>query len=609
MFRRNRVTARARRVTPPLAVLLLIGALIPSMVFAATVAELLKRAASDPWVMSCTSGAELATCTKSSRLGPWQMQVKPGSGPIVSVVTAVQKSPPLDATATAWMIDMHQFACGDPKGVDAFVSAVAQMTLTSKLREIKDTIGTCDFVGGLYGGATAAPVYRVTSTQLPPPPTPRPTPTATPNPSATPGPSATTGPTAKPSATPIGSARPTPSPSAAPSGSPRASASVAPTGSPAASADASPSAGPSPVVGGVQTGPPPTPDPTGPIALPAEATPTPTPAPTHPTFEQSVAGITDVNTDTGAIGGSLLLALLMLLIIGFAGELFNNTIENNYSIIAGWLKRGPLGVMRNAGGRLFGEARIGLVAFLLLTTLVSCFVDPYFGLDLRSLGEFFGMLAGLVIVLASFKLPPMLAHKRKTGELGQLRPLPWALVIAVVFVLVSRIGNLQPGYLYGIVLGAIFVKEVSPQDEGRETFYGSVWTLGAAAVGWLALTWLHGLGVDPNGFAITLLATACAAVTVAGLEATAFGLMPLRFMPGYAVYRWNRLGWALLWGLSLFGFLHILIAPSSGYVSELSPSAFAAALGVFAAFGALSILTWGYFRFRRPTPTLEIRFD
>jgi hypothetical protein len=136
-----------------------------------------------------------------------------------------------------------------------------------------------------------------------------------------------------------------------------------------------------------------------------------------------------------------------------------------------------------------------------------------------------------------------------------------------------------------------------------------VWTLGAAAVGWLALTWLHGLGVDPNGFAITLLATACAAVTVAGLEATAFGLMPLRFMPGYAVYRWNRLGWALLWGLSLFGFLHILIAPSSGYVSELSPSAFAAALGVFAAFGALSILTWGYFRFRRPTPTLEIRFD
>lgn len=97
-------------------------------------------------------------------------------------------------------------------------------------------------------------------------------------------------------------------------------------------------------------------------------------------------------------------------------------------------------------------------------------------------------------------------------------------------------------------------------------------------------------------FAETTFSMSCQA-----LEATTFGLMPLRFMPGHTVYKWNRLGWALLFGLSIFGFVHILIGPSSGYVSDLSPQAFIAALGVFAAFGALSILTWGYFRFR-PTP-------
>lgn len=331
------------------------------------------------------------------------------------------------------------------------------------------------------------------------------------------------------------------------------------------------------------------------------------PEPTAPTFEQSVLGITAVNTDTGAIGGSLLLALLMLLIIGFAGELFNNTVENNYSVIAGWLRKGPLGALRNFGGSFLGEARMGLVSFLLLTALVSSFVDPHFGFDLRSLGEFLGFLVGLVIVLMSFKLPPMLAHRRRTGDLGRLRPLPWALVIAGVFVLISRIGNLQPGYLYGIVLGAIFVKEVSPREEGRETFFGSLWTLGAAVLGWIGLQWVHGLGLNSQDPLVTLVATACAAVAVAGLEATAFGLMPMRFMPGYAVYRWNRVAWAVLWGISLFGFLHILIAPTSGYVSQLSPSAFAAALGVFAAFGAVSILTWGYFRMRPKDP--EIRFD
>jgi hypothetical protein len=179
-----------------------------------------------------------------------------------------------------------------------------------------------------------------------------------------------------------------------------------------------------------------------------------------------------------------------------------------------------------------------------------------------------------------------------------LRPLPWALVIAGLFVLVSRITSLQPGYLYGIVLGAIFIKDVGDREEGRETFYGSLWTLGAAVAAWLALGWLRGQGLAQDGFGVTLLSTAFAAILVAGLEAAAFGLMPLRFMPGHSVYRWNRLGWALLFGLSVFAFVHILIGPSSGYVSELSPGAFTAALGVFAAFGALSIGTWLFFRVR-----------
>ncbi|MEO5704142.1 MAG: FGLLP motif-containing membrane protein [Candidatus Limnocylindrales bacterium] len=597
-----------RRTALLLAVLAAIGVVVPAIILAATVGQLQTKATTAPYNMTCTPSAVDVLCNApASRLHPlWKAKITPASGQEDTLGTSASTGQlPLDATSRAWMIDMHTLACGNQKGVDAFVNAVADLTKSANLGPAN--IGNCTFTGQLVAPGTTVPVYVVNSVFVPPPPTPtagptaspaptaKPTPMPTPMPTPKPTPKPTAAPTLAPTASSASTASATPAPSVAPSASP----SVAPSDTPSAAPTATPSATPAstPVNGVEQTPAPP------PSAPPGASSPTP--GPTAPTFDQSVLGVTDVNEDPAAIGGSLLLALLMLLIIGFAGELFNNTVENNYTEISGWFKKGPLGSLRRMGGKLGGQARIGLLLFLGLTALVSSFVDPNFGPDLRSLGEFLGFLVGLIVVLATFKLPQMLAHRRTTGELGKLRPLPWALIIAALFVLISRIGNLQPGYLYGIVLGAIFVKDVSDKEEGRETFYGSLWTLAAAFLAWLALNWARGLGYDPNGFGITLLSTAFAAILVAGLEATAFGLMPLRFMPGHTVYKWNRLGWALLFGVSVFGFIHLLIGPTSGYVSELSPGAFIAALGVFAVFGALSILTWGYFRFR-PQPTTDI---
>ena len=531
----RRSSARRSAVAVALAIVL---AALPSVALAATVAELTTLALQASG-MTCTPAATSVTChAPANRFHPdWTAFITPASGPEATLDTAVQTGQlPLDVNSRAFMTQMHQLACQGPKGaVGAFVNAVGDLTKSNSLGPV--TIGGRTFTGKLSAPGTTVPSYVVSSVVLPPTPPP-PTPTAAPTPKPTP----------KPTPTPLPSPTlaPSPSPSIAPSASPSPAPTLAPTPAATLANGAEATAGPQAteptgIAGGGGSG----------------------PAPSLPTFSQSVLDLTAVNTEAEAVGWNLLLALLLLLIIGFAGELFNNTVENNYSEISGWFRKGPLGWLRRMGGKVGGEARTGLLAFLGLTALISCFVDPHFGLDGRSLGEFLGFLVGLIVVLASFKLPMMLAHRRKTGDLGRLRPLPWALVIAALFVLVSRLGNLQPGYLYGIVLGAIFVREVPAKEEGHETFYGSIWTLGAAALGWLGLTWVRSLGFDPNGFGVTLLSTAFAAVLVAGLEATAFGLMPLRFMPGHAVYRWNRLGWGLLFGLAVFAFIHLLISPCS----------------------------------------------
>jgi hypothetical protein len=167
-----------------------------------------------------------------------------------------------------------------------------------------------------------------------------------------------------------------------------------------------------------------------------------------------------------------------------------------------------------------------------------------------------------------------------------------------VFVVVSRAADLQPGYLYGIVLGIVFGSKDAPRDEGREQAAGAAWTLAVAIAAWLLLGWLRSTSPDPSDFVGIAAQTALAAVMVAGIEAVALGMVPFRFLPGAAVYRWSRVAWAALFGIGVFAFVHVLIGPNLGYLSELSVAGLVAAAAAFVAFGIISLAVWGYFRFR-----------
>lgn len=247
---------------------------------------------------------------------------------------------------------------------------------------------------------------------------------------------------------------------------------------------------------------------------------------------------------------------------------------------------------------------IRIAVAVLVAAVISSFLSPNLGFDSTSLATFLGFVVALVVVLVTFELPGLLEHRRVTGEMGRLRVLPWALVLAALFVVISRLAALQPGYLWGVVLGVVFLGPADEAVEGREAAAGALWTLAISVGAWFALGWVRtSLGTDVS-FLSLLVQTALAAIVVSGLEAVAIGLLPFRFMPGVAVYRWSRLAWALLTGASLFGFIHILIGPTSGYLADLAAPAWLAALGIFAAFGIFTILFWGWFRFR-PSPVTE----
>lgn len=305
-----------------------------------TVAQVVAVATGPPnFYMTCTPGAAQVDCFESviDEFPQGSATIKPAAGALTEVVTSVgawsnghrHELLPADR---AWMSAIHAVGCVDLNGVSKFLdglsAAFEDLEVSGSYGPL--VTGECSLFGtfSLAGSSRSCPVYgcyTVTGTLLPgafPTPTPAPTPAPTPPPVVTPPPTPTPAPT--PTATP--SPTPTPTPSSTPTASP--------TPTPR------PSATPEQTVAGITFAPEPSP-------------PLPDIAGDPAGWAASVHDPADVSTDPAAMGVSALLALLLLLFMGFVGELFNNTVKANYDEISGWWHEGWIGRLAAAWGSLW----------------------------------------------------------------------------------------------------------------------------------------------------------------------------------------------------------------------------------------------------------------
>lgn len=333
-----------------------------------------------------------------------------------------------------------------------------------------------------------------------------------------------------------------------------------------------------------------------PSAAPAApAAPSPS-APVRRPFAESVPTLSEVSTEPIALLQSGLLAALVVFLMPFPGQLFNSTLEAHEDEVKRWFRIDRLGSAARGLGA-FWASWPGVVTFTLVTAAMYGLLDPGFGFDLASLATYLGMLLGIVLVTAAFAIPAVLAH-RHIGDAPVVKAVPVSLLVGVACVLVSRLTGFQPGYLYGLLIGLVFARELSLADEGLTTAIGATLMLIVAFAAWLGL----GILPDGDGFGLVVARTTLAALMVAGLEGVVFGLLPMRFLPGQPLYEWSRVLWGLLLGIGAFAFFHILVNPASGYLSDTSRTPLLTVLGLLIGFSLVSVAFWAWFRFR-PEPS------
>lgn len=322
-------------------------------------------------------------------------------------------------------------------------------------------------------------------------------------------------------------------------------------------------------------------------------------------FVRAVPAPGGLSTDARVLAANALLALIVVLLVAFPAELFNSTLDANYDEVTGWFAPWRRRA-RSAGAAPAAPAgpwrsRLQLAAFLVAGTVIYGLLDPHFGLNRPSVALALGLLVGLLVVTVTFGAARSLYMRRRFGERGHFACRPASIVVAIVCVLISRLLHFEPGYLFGLIGGYVVERELPRDDEGAITAIGAVVILVVGALAWIV--WVpvsHHAARAGSSLGLMTADAALAAVFVASIEALAIGLLPLRFLNGARVIEWNRAAWAVLFGVSVFIFVHALLHPQDGYASTSPRASVFAVVALAAAFGLGSVAFWSYFRFRRP---------
>jgi hypothetical protein len=99
-----------------------------------------------------------------------------------------------------------------------------------------------------------------------------------------------------------------------------------------------------------------------------------------------------------------------------------------------------------------------------------------------------------------------------------------------------------------------------------------------------------------EGTLVSIIEATLAMTTVAAFEALVFGLLPIHGMPGKVLFKQRRWHWAMIWGISVLAFFHVLVNPQSGYLVDTAFVPVATTYGLLAFFTLVSALLWLWFR-------------
>ncbi len=309
------------------------------------------------------------------------------------------------------------------------------------------------------------------------------------------------------------------------------------------------------------------------------------------------------------IGGGITMAVLLF--IAFPANIFNQTFSDHYAEITSFVSRvrrrlrhpfqsaspgsatspGTATVATSAVNEAPGRVNRAWFALTLLAgALLGGLLNPKFGVNVHSLEDLIATLIAFSVgAIVSWYIAKTFRRLHQYPSHTYLRALPMGLVIAAACVLVSRLSNFEPGYLYGVVVGISFIESIEDRHSAHLIVLSTLSTLSVAVLAWLA--WIpinHLASTNGRDFLVVTLDDALASIFVGGLMGSVIGLLPLEGLPGGRLSKWRRDVWGAVFFVALFLLIEVELNPDSG-PTHPGGAPVVTAIVLFVVFGGLSI--------------------
>jgi hypothetical protein len=283
--------------------------------------------------------------------------------------------------------------------------------------------------------------------------------------------------------------------------------------------------------------------------------------------------------------------------------LFSRTVENNRATIMAWLA--PVRRrFENRAGRVTASL-LGLsVTSVVAATVVHVFLEPSFPTGPGNGAFAVGMLIAFAVIVASahWNWWQYRARHQPTTPAGRWRVYPEQIAVSAVLVAVSRLAHFVPGLMLGKPGNIGSDRELDLETSGPLALGNLLWLAGISLAAWFISIPVAHAAEHPHASFLTLtLDSTLTVLPAAGIQTLIFELIPLYFLEGYVIRRWNPRLWLATWAAAIVWFSIVVINPALSYSAGPNHASLVWLALLLAIEVSIAVGVWGFFAARQRT--------